>query len=150
MSKPSAQEIQDFLANLSRRGDGEPRWLIEEMSAEFARVRMPARASHLRPGATVSGPVLMTLADMAAWTQILHNLGFDAAPSVTSNLNINFLSRPLPADLLAETRLLKLGSRLAVSEVRIFSDGRAQPVAHATVTYAVMRESERAQSTEGK
>jgi uncharacterized protein (TIGR00369 family) len=138
MSKPSAQQIQDFLAALSGRG-GEPRFLVEQIDAEFARVRMPTRPSHLRPGATVSGPVLMTLADTVAWTQILHNLGFEAAPSVTSNLNISFLSRPLPADLLAEARLLKLGSRLAVSEIRIFSEGREQPVAHATVTYAVMR-----------
>jgi uncharacterized protein (TIGR00369 family) len=142
MEQPNAQQIQDFLTNLTKDRDGTPRFLVEELSEEFARVRMPTRTSHLRPGQTVSGPVQMTLADTASWVQILHNLGFDAAASVTSNLNISFLSRPLPADLIAEARLLKLGRRLAVSEVRLFSDGRTKPVAHATVTYAVQLASE--------
>src|SRR5262245_60872411 len=98
-TKPSAQEIQDFLANLGPNRGAPPRFLVEEISADYARVRMPARASHLRPGDTISGPVQMALADCASWVQILHNLGFDSAPSVTSNLNISFLSRPLPGDL---------------------------------------------------
>ena len=80
----------------------------------------------------------MTMADTAAWTLIMHNLGFAAAPSVTSNLNISFLSRPEPVDLIAEGVLLKLGKRLSVSEVRLFSEGKVEPVAHATVTYAVI------------
>ncbi|MFT3924851.1 MAG: PaaI family thioesterase [Myxococcales bacterium] len=142
MNKPDAQAIQDFLFNLTKKADGTPRFLVEELSADYARVRMPARSSHLRPGDTVSGPVQMTLADTASWAQILHNLGFDAAPSVTSNLNISFLSRPMAGDLIAEARLLKLGRRLAVSEVRLFSEGRDKPVAHATVTYAVQLASE--------
>jgi uncharacterized protein (TIGR00369 family) len=146
-SKPTAQAIQDFLANLTKGRDGSPRFLVEEISDDFARLRMPARSSHLRPGDTVSGPVQMTLADTASWAQILHNLGFDSAPSVTSNLNISFLSRPLPGDLLAEARLLKLGRRLAVSEVRLFSEGREKPVAHATVTYAVQLASELAKKS---
>ncbi len=141
-SKPTAQQIQDFLASLVKGGDGSPRFLVEEISEDYTRLRMPARTSHLRPGDTISGPVQMALADTATWVQILHNLGFDSAPSVTSNLNISFLSRPLPGDLIAEARLLKLGRRLAVSEVRLFSEGREKPVAHASVTYAVQLASE--------
>lgn len=139
MSKLSAQEIQDFLAKVTRSPEGEPRFLVEEIRDDFVRVRMPTRKSHLRPGDTVSGPVQMTLADTAVWTLILYNLGLSAAASVTSSLNISFLSRPASADLLAEARLLKLGRSLAVAEVRIFSaEGTsASPAAHATVTYAV-------------
>jgi uncharacterized protein (TIGR00369 family) len=150
MTKLSAREIEDFLRGLTKRSDGEARFLVEELTDDFARLRMPARASHLRPGDTVSGPVQMTLADTAAWTQILRNLGLDAAASVTSNLNISFLRRPLAADLVAEARLLKLGKRLAVSEIRLFSEGDPAPVAHATVTYAVQRMSERARAPEAK
>lgn len=82
----------------------------------------------------------MGLADTAAWTLILHNLGFSFAPSVTSSLNINFLTRPKAGDLIAEAELLRLGSRLGVSEVRLFSaEDTTQPVAHATVTYALIK-----------
>lgn len=122
---------------MTRSPAGEPRFLIEEIQSDFVRIRMPTRKAHLRPGDTVSGPVQMTLADTAGWTLILHNLGVEASASVTSNLNISFLGRPGPADLIAEGRLLKLGRSLAVAEVRIFSQGSPDPKAHATVTYAV-------------
>lgn len=138
MHKPTAQEIQDFIARSFPSPDGEPLIQIEEVELSRARLRLVSSASHLRPGASVSGPIQMTLADTAAWTLIMHNLGFASAPSVTSNLNISFLSRPEPVDLIAEASLLKLGKRLSVSEVRLFSEGKVEPVAHATVTYAVI------------
>jgi acyl-coenzyme A thioesterase PaaI-like protein len=34
-------------------------------------------------------------------------------------------------------RLLKLGKRLAVGEVALYSEGDAEPVAHATGTYSI-------------
>ncbi len=112
--------------------------LIEHVDSARARLRLPIKSQHLRPGASIAGPIQMTMADTAAWTLIMHNLGFAAAPSVTSNLNISFLSRPEPVDLIADAVLLKLGKRLSVSEVRLFSEGKGEPVAHATVTYAVI------------
>ncbi len=141
MSKLSAQEIQDFLAKISHNPSAEPRFLVEELREDFALVRMPTRRAHLRPGDTISGPTQMALADAACWILILHNLGLGSAPSVTSNLNISFLSRPAALDLLAEARLLKLGRSLAVSEVRLFTANESERnlVAHATVTYAVRR-----------
>ena len=42
-----------------------------------------------------------------------------------------------PVDLIGEGRLLKLGKTLAVGDFTIWSDGMAEPVAHATVTYAI-------------
>jgi acyl-coenzyme A thioesterase PaaI-like protein len=57
--------------------------------------------------------------------------------AVTTNLTINFLRKPERADLIAETRLLKLGRRLAVGEVAIYSEGVAEPVAHVTSTYSI-------------
>jgi acyl-coenzyme A thioesterase PaaI-like protein len=56
---------------------------------------------------------------------------------VTTNLNCNFLRRPGPADLVAEARILKLGRRLAVGQVTLYSDGDDQPVAHVTATYSI-------------
>jgi acyl-coenzyme A thioesterase PaaI-like protein len=57
--------------------------------------------------------------------------------AVTTNLNINFLRKPTGADLIAEARLMKVGKRLAVGEVMIYSDGLAEPVAHVTSTYSI-------------
>jgi acyl-coenzyme A thioesterase PaaI-like protein len=59
------------------------------------------------------------------------------ALAVTTSLNINFLRKPARADCVGEARLLKLGKRLAVGEVTIYSDSDHEPVAHATVTYSI-------------
>lgn len=136
--KPTAREIEEFILRAFPTENGQQVIFVEEVDERRARLRVPAHAGQLRPGRTISGPVQMTLADTAAWTLILHNLGMSFAMSVTSSLTINFLNRPDPADLIAEATLLKLGKRLSVSEVRLFSAGRPEPVAHATVTYAVV------------
>jgi uncharacterized protein (TIGR00369 family) len=57
--------------------------------------------------------------------------------AVTTNLSINFLKRPAQKDLLAETRLIKLGKRLAVADIAICSEGEDELVAHATSTYSI-------------
>jgi uncharacterized protein (TIGR00369 family) len=57
--------------------------------------------------------------------------------AVTTNLSINFLKRPPQKDLLAETRLIKLGKRLAVADIAIRSEGEDDLVAHATSTYSI-------------
>ncbi|MGE0424517.1 MAG: PaaI family thioesterase [Reyranellaceae bacterium] len=92
---------------------------------------------HLRPGGVVSGPTMMWLADCGTYLLILSQIG-KVALAVTTNLNINFL-RPGPAgrDLIGEARLLKLGQRLAVAEMSIFSDGQPEPIAHVTLTYSI-------------
>jgi acyl-coenzyme A thioesterase PaaI-like protein len=60
------------------------------------------------------------------------------ALAVTTNLNMNFLRRgEAGRDLIAQGRLLKLGARLAVTEFSILSDGSADPIAHATLTYSI-------------
>jgi acyl-coenzyme A thioesterase PaaI-like protein len=81
---------------------------------------------------------MMALADAAAWLVTLSRIG-PVALAVTSSLSISFLAKPRPADLLAHAGLLRLGRRQSVSEVRIWSDGGdpQEPVAHATVTYAI-------------
>ena len=85
----------------------------------------------------MSGPTLMGLADAALYVAILGEIGL-VALAVTTNLNINFLRKPL-ADraLLAECRLIKLGKVLAVGEVTLYSEGQEEPVAHVTGTYSI-------------
>jgi uncharacterized protein (TIGR00369 family) len=111
--------------------------LIEEAGARRARVRLKKQDRHLRPGGTVSGPTMFTLADFSVYVAIIATLGEAGIDAVTTNLNINFLAKPEPRDLIACVRLLRLGRRLAVGEAQIFSDGAADPVAHAIATYAL-------------
>lgn len=109
---------------------------IEHLDDTTIRVRLPTKEQHLRPGGTISGPTLVWLVDLSFYLLILGRLG-PVAMAVTTNLNINFMRKPEPADLLGEGRLMKLGRSLAVGDFTIWSDGKTEPVAHATVTYSI-------------
>ena len=111
---------------------------IEAVWQGGGRVRQAYLPQFVRPGGTISGPTMMALADFTMYVGVLASIG-PVPLAVTTNLNINFLRKPEPRDLLAECRLLKLGKRLAVGEVSIFSDGMAEPVAHVTSTYSIPR-----------
>ena len=108
---------------------------LESVEPGRARMRWVVGEQHLRPGGTVFGPSMMTLADSAAYAAVIA-ADRACAHAVTSNFNINFLRRPPPCDLLADAELLKPGRRLLVNEVRIYSADTTKIVAHATVTYA--------------
>ncbi len=116
---------------------GHLRLAIEHLDEHSIRLRLPIDERHLRPGGTVSGPTLMWLADCGTYLLIMAQLG-PVALAVTTNLNMNFLRRgEAGRDLIAQGRLLKLGARLAVTEFSILSDGSADPIAHATLTYSI-------------
>ena len=83
---------------------------IDRLDAEHALARVPFQARLVRPGGTLSGPTIMALADAAMYAVVLGRLG-RVEMAVTANLNINFLSRPQPVDLLAEARILRLTRR---------------------------------------
>jgi len=79
---------------------------------------------------------MMALTDYGMYAALLGAIG-DVALAVTTNLNINFLRKPEPTDMIADCRVIKLGKRLAVLEVTIYSEGLDEPVAHATGTYSI-------------
>jgi uncharacterized protein (TIGR00369 family) len=111
--------------------------VIEAVGDRKSRVRMHYHERHTRPGGTVSGVAMFMLADFALYVAVIGALGEVGVGAVTTNLNINFLSKPEPRDLVADVRLIRVGRRLAVGEVEIYSEGRADMVAHATGTYAL-------------
>lgn len=117
------------------RGQGRTT-VIEDVGPMRARLRLKYSEDYLRPGGTISGPAMMGLADHAFYIALLAQIG-RVALAVTTNLNINFLRKPGPVDLIADVRIFKLGRRLAVGEVTLVSDGETDPVAHATVTYSI-------------
>lgn len=136
MPKMSLSELDVFFAEQFPESGNRFRFKIESVEENAAQVRLMYHNLHLRPGGTISGPALMTLADMAMYVAVLAMIG-PVALAVTTNLNINFLRKPAPKDVIAKARLLKLGSRLAVGEIEMTSDGDSEPVAHATVTYSI-------------
>jgi len=111
-------------------------YFLEEIGPLSARMRMEYHERHLRPGGTISGPSMMALADLALYAAILAHIG-PVALAVTTSLNFNFLRKPEPRALIGECRLLKLGKRLAVGEVSMFSEGSSDVVCHATGTYSI-------------
>lgn len=131
----TAAELNEFLGAAF---EGPRSYSVEHVGEDGVRMRVPYDSSQLRPGGTLSGPTMMSLADAAAWIVTLSRIG-PVALAVTSSLAISFLSKPQPADLLAHATLLRLGKRQSVSEVRLWSEGGdpSEPVAHATVTYAI-------------
>lgn len=109
---------------------------IESLGPLSASVRSIYDPRQLRPGGTLSGPTMMALADFALYAAILGAIG-PVTLAVTTNLSFNFLRKPAQRDLLAHCRLIKLGRRLAIGEVSIFSEGDDEMVAHATGTYSI-------------
>ena len=108
----------------------------EELKSGRAIVRAPYSNEFLRPGGTISGPIMMGLADFAMYAAVLTRLGV-VEMVLTTNFNINFLHPPKPGDLLAKAQLIKLGKRLVVGEVEVYVDGHEDMVAHVTSTYSL-------------
>lgn len=100
-------------------------------------LKLLAADRHLRPGGTVSGPAMFALADVTAYLVTLAMIG-PKALAVTTNCSIDFMRKPVAnVDLIAKGRLLKLGKQLSVSDVMLYSEGSDQPVARASLTYAI-------------
>ncbi len=141
------EQVNDFLRrHFPQIGPGRD-FVVEAVGSMSARLRLICREQHLRPGGTISGPTMFALADVAIYVAILAEMGVGEDPdrqhlspgslTVTTNLNINFLRKPEPGDLLCEARLMKLGRRLAVGEAWLHSEGSEDAVAHAVATYSI-------------
>ena len=139
MTKPvmSIADLEEFLTReFPQAFHAESGLTIDKVEHGRAVVRLAYSEQFIRPGGTISGPTMMALADFSMYVAVLASIG-PVPLAVTTNLNINFLRRPAPRDLLAEARLLKVGKRLAVGEVTIRSDGEEEAVAHVTSTYSI-------------
>jgi uncharacterized protein (TIGR00369 family) len=110
---------------------------VEEVGVNEISIRMTVSHQNLRPGGTVSGPSIFALADVSIYLAILAMIGPEAL-AVTTNCSIDFMRKPAGgAVLIAKARLLKLGRVLAVGDVLIYSEGMAESVARASLTYSI-------------
>ena len=112
---------------------------IDHLDEALLIVRLLVQEHHLRPGGTVAGPSMFSLADISVYLSVLAAIGPEAL-TVTTNCSLDFMRKPVSeTDLLAHCKLLKLGKSLAVGDVLIYSDGMDKPVARATMTYSIPR-----------
>ena len=80
---------------------------------------------------------MILLAGTAMYTAILTTMGA-VFLAMTTNLSINFLRKPEPRpDLVGKSWRMKVGKRLIVGEVIIYSQDDPEPVAHKTCTYSI-------------
>ena len=135
--KMSVAELEEFLRIEFPQSFGSGDTTIESADGTTCLLRQRYSERMLRPGGTVSGPTLMALADCAMYVVLLSAIG-PIGLAVTTNLNINFLRKGQAGqDILAEARILKLGKRLAVGEVKLLSGTSPDPIAHVTATYSI-------------
>ena len=128
-------ELQDYLSEVFPQVKDD--FVIEDLTDDLTRVRMIITDKHLRPGGTVSGPTMFTLADCAMYMAVLARIGREAL-AVTTNCSIDFMRKPTAnTDLVAECRIYKMGRVLAVGDALIYSIGMSAPVARASLTYSI-------------
>jgi uncharacterized protein (TIGR00369 family) len=133
----SRKELTELLrAEFPEASNAMGNYQIDELWHGGCRLRHPFSQNSLRPGGTLSGTTMMSLADFAMYIAVLSAIGW-VPLAVTTNLTINFLKKPAARDLIAEAKLIKLGKRLAVGEIGIRSDGEDDLVAHAVSTYSI-------------
>ena len=109
---------------------------VLEVSPMHLRLRLLPHERHLRPGGTVSGPTLFSLADCGVYLAIIAHVGEEAL-AVTTGASIDFMQKPAAGrDLICDVTLLKLGRGLVVGDAAIRSEGHTGLVARATLTYS--------------
>ncbi len=110
---------------------------VEKVGSNTATLRLRVDNSHIRPGGTISGPSMFSLADVAMYVATLAMIG-PKALAVTTNCSIDFMRKPnADKDLIAHAVIHKLGRSLSVGNVLVYSEGSEKPVASANLTYAI-------------
>lgn len=133
----SVEELNAYLADVfpqlnAQHGD----YAVTSVGPGTASVRLVATERHLRPGSTIAGPALFTLADIGGYACALSHLGRQAL-AVTTSLNINFMRKAGPGFVDGHARILKMGRSLMVFDIDIVAGDDRHLVAHATGTYSI-------------
>ncbi len=115
------------------------RWIgarATAVSRRSARMQLAVRPEFLREGGSVTGPIVMGLADLAMYA-LLMAISPDGARAVTSDMTMHFLRRPKGRLISAEARLIRQGKRMVVCAVDVFIDKEPESVCHIVGTYAL-------------
>lgn len=132
MPKMTSKELQELIDEIVPNNP----ITVQDVKEKFAEIKLTVDEKNIRPGNTLSGPTLFLAADSAMYMALLGEIG-PVAQAVTTNLSIDFLKKPKVADIIAQAELVKVGTRLAVGVIKIFSEGETDPVAIANCTYSI-------------
>ena len=111
---------------------------IISLKSNYSEVKLLSNNKNLRPGNTISGPSMFELADLSFYIAIMASTDL-GDKSVTTNVSINFMKKPLLSNLLAISQIKKIGKRLVVGDVEILSEDKKQTFAQALFTYSIPR-----------
>ena len=132
-SNPTDTSATDQVASFdellgAKRLDSGPGW---------ARLRMPIHPRHIpTKSGRVQGGIVMALADTAI-TRALFTLLPEGQRIVTVELKINFIAPVEKGALIAEGRIIRKGSTLAVGDVTVTDDAGAV-IAHGLGTWMMV------------
>ncbi len=133
--KMTREELEQFIKEVFPQVAED--FTVEDVAPMEISMRLNVGERHLRPGGTVSGPSMFALADVSIYLAVMAMIG-PKALAVTTNASFDFMRKPAAGgDLIAKCRLLKLGRVLAVGDVLLYSEGMAEPVARAAMTYSI-------------
>ena len=111
---------------------------IISLKRNYSEVKLLSNNKNLRPGNTISGPSMFELADLSFYIAIMASTDL-GDKSVTTNVSINFIKKPLLSNLLGISQIKKIGKRLVVGDVEILSEDKKQTYAQALFTYSIPR-----------
>ncbi len=127
----------DLLDRLRNRLAGSPaigrlQPVLEELSLDYAVLRLPYRDEVSNGSGTIHGGILATLADTAVAFALSTN--FDGKMGfATADLTIHFLRRAR-GDVWARARIVKKGRRINIGDVEIV-DAEGRPVARVLASF---------------
>lgn len=133
--KMTLKDLEEFVDREFVQVEGD--FTVLDLTEDSIEVRLNVSDKHLRPGGTVSGPAMFSLADVTAYFMTLARIGPQAL-TVTTNCSIDFMRKPAAAtNLIARGRLLKMGRQLSITDILLFSEGAEAAVARASLTYSI-------------
>ncbi|MEW6297066.1 MAG: PaaI family thioesterase [Thermodesulfobacteriota bacterium] len=107
---------------------------IEEVRADFCRVRLPFRPELRTAGEVVHGGAIASLIDTAGVVAVWSNADPAATRGATASLTVNYLAAARRVDLVAEARVLRRGRSVVFVDVDVVSPA-GERVAKGLVTY---------------
>jgi uncharacterized protein (TIGR00369 family) len=110
--------------------------VVESFEGGEVRLRFPFDPSFIGPGDVFSGPTLLSFADTAVYAAAQAAYGAAALP-LTSTINVAFLQAAQASDIVALSRVIKRGKRLAHVEAWLFNHAAIDPITHATASCAI-------------
>ena len=112
------------------------RYRILKLDSSSVEVQLLAAESNLRPGNTISGPTMFELADISFYVAVMAFTG-SGTSAVTTNVSINFLRKTNLNNLIAISKIKKLGRQLVFGDVVIVSEDRSEIIANGIFTYSL-------------